>query len=76
MNFFHFLRVKAGLSQRALAQKTGANHTIISRLEQGWFARCPEGLESKFQEIFGKDWTFKRLMQSVPDIAADESDVA
>ncbi len=74
MNFFHFLRVNKGLTQRAIAQKMHVHPAMISKLEQGWFARCGRGLESKLQEIFGKEWTFKRLMQPVPDIAADDSD--
>lgn len=76
MNFFHFLRVNRGLTQRAIAQKMHVHPAMISKLEQGWFARCSEDMELKLQETFGKEWTFKRLMQPVPNVAANDSDAA
>ena len=76
MTKLKLLRMKRGLTQEQMASILEIAPTFLSRLECGWFARCPGDLESKFQEIFGEEWTFARLMRPVPDIAADDSDAA
>jgi len=40
----------------------------MCRVENGWYAKPPAGLEERVQAVFGKEWTFKKLMESVPDL--------
>jgi|GEM_PF-844027 len=69
MNFLVALRLQRGLSQRELAEMLGIAQTILSKLERGWFARCPAGLECKFRTVFGDQWGFEALMRAVPDLS-------
>ena len=71
MNRLVFLRMQRGLSQKQLAEMLGISPGLLSRLERGWFTRPPVGCEAKLQGVFGKEWTFHRLMQPVPDLPVE-----
>ncbi len=76
MNHLMFLRLQKGLSQKALADLLKINPVTMCRIERGWYAKAPKELEKRFQTIFGVKWSFDRLMESVPDITANDSDAA
>jgi DNA-binding XRE family transcriptional regulator len=76
MNHLMFLRLKKDLSQKALAELLKINPVTMCRIERGWYAKPPVELEHRLQIIFGKEWTFERLMEPVPDITANDSDAA
>ena len=65
------LRLVRGWSQEELAHRLGCDVTILSRIENNWFTRPPAGMESKLPEIFGSEWTFKRLMTSAREPKPD-----
>jgi|GEM_PF-1483872 len=66
------LRLCRGWSQEKLAGLLGIHTVTLSRLENGWFARPPAGVEERIQEIFGGEWTFEALMQAAPSPRAPE----
>jgi len=68
MNHLQYLRQTRGLSQRDLSRLLDCHPTTVNRIERGWFAKPPAGLEDRLQAVFGKEWTFKKLMESVPDL--------
>ena len=74
MNYWTFLRLQKGLTQRELAKLLIINPVTACRIERGWYAKPPEGLEERLQAIFGSEWSFARLMESVPDLGAVRPD--
>jgi transcriptional regulator with XRE-family HTH domain len=66
VNYLQFHRLTQGITQADLAERLGIPRTILSRLENGWYARPPEGLNERLHEVFGSKWTFDRLMKRVP----------
>lgn len=56
------------MSQKELAGKLGVDPAIVSKLEHGWFTRAPGNLGTMLTEVFGREWTFARLMEPVPDL--------
>ena len=68
MNYLHFLRCQRGLTQKNLAELLKLNAVTVCRIERGWYAKPPSGYEERLQAIFGREWTFQRLMEPVPDL--------
>jgi transcriptional regulator with XRE-family HTH domain len=68
MTFLKYLRLQRGWTQSQLAERLSIHSSLLSRLEGGWFTRPPTGLNTRLQEVFGSQWTFDRLMQSMPAI--------
>lgn len=68
MNHLNYLRLQRGLSQRDLASLLKIHPATMNRIERGWVAKPPEGLEGRLQAVFGKEWTFERLMERVPEL--------
>jgi transcriptional regulator with XRE-family HTH domain len=76
MNNLQLLRLQKKLSQRDLAKILKLHPSTINRVERGWFAKPPDGLEKRLQAVFGKEWTFARLMEPVPDLMVKGPDAA
>jgi hypothetical protein len=73
MNWFQSLRFQRQVSQRSLAKKLQINPSVVPRLEGGWFARCPgKDLDARLQAFLGPKWTFEKLMDKIPDLAAPQ----
>lgn len=68
MNWFHYLRMKKGVSQTNLAPMLGISKALVNQMERGWFTRPPKNCEAKLKEFFGEEWSFARLMEPVPDL--------
>jgi transcriptional regulator with XRE-family HTH domain len=68
MNYMKFLRLSRCWSQSFLAKMLGIHEGTYSRIENGWLTRPPKGLDERLEAVFGKQWTFERLMQPVPDL--------
>ncbi len=68
MNYFTYQRIKRGWSQKDLAEKLNLNPVTVCRVENGWYAKAPKGLNSALRKVFGKEWSFDLLMQPVPDL--------
>ncbi len=66
MTYLKMLRQAHGLSQADLGKRLGYPRTKVSMFENGWYAKPPRGLEERLQAVFGKHWTFTRLMETVP----------
>jgi len=66
MTYLKLLRMNRGLTQRRLAKLLGLHPTVMSRIEQGWFAKPPAGLDQTLRAFFGPAWTFAELMREVP----------
>lgn len=66
MTRLKLLRLKRGLTQREMSQLLGLHATQLSRLEKGWFKRCPnpKGLEPKLKSFFGVEESFESLMET------------
>jgi transcriptional regulator with XRE-family HTH domain len=73
MTCLKILRLKRGLSQESLAKMLSIHPTLMSRLECGWLARISPQLEQRLQAVFGKEWTFTKLMEQPPDFTPGES---
>jgi transcriptional regulator with XRE-family HTH domain len=75
MTTLQLLRLKRNLSQQALARALGVHQSVVSRLEQGWFRRAPNGVEEGLKKIFGREWTFDPLMREPdePEPSASEA---
>jgi len=76
MNYLMYLRLRRGLSQKDLAELLKIHPVVMCKVERGWFTRPPKALEERLQAVFGREWTFSRLMEAVPDITANDSDAA
>jgi len=77
MTRLKLLRMKRGLKQQQMASILGLSQTFLSRLECGWFARCPNFpiVEGKLRKFFGQGESFKSLMQEVdPDVGPSHTD--
>ncbi|MGO9119463.1 MAG: helix-turn-helix domain-containing protein [Desulfomonilaceae bacterium] len=66
MTNLKLLRMQRGLTQREVAGTLGISEITMSRLECGWFARPPGGIEQKLRQFFGPEWTWKQLMEQPP----------
>lgn len=73
MNYLVFFRMQRGLTQKQLAKLLNVDSTVLCRIERGWLARVPNSVDEAFKRIFGKEWSFERLMKPVPDITTLES---
>jgi transcriptional regulator with XRE-family HTH domain len=69
MNQLQFLRLRRGLTQKTLAELLKIHPVTFCRIERGWLAKLPVGLEGRLRAIFGDEWTFAKLMEDVPDLA-------
>lgn len=67
MTHLRLLRMKRGLTQKHMAKLLGIHPTVMNRVEQGWFAKCPAGLEQTLKAFFGPEWGFAELMHEVHD---------
>ncbi len=77
MNYLELLRKQRGETQKQLAEKLGIDAITMNRIERGWYARPPKGLEIRLAEVFGPGWTFAKLMEQVPlvQVAAPDASV-
>ena len=66
MNYLKMLRLQRGHTQAQMAERLAIHEVTYNRLENGWFARPPTGVESNLQRVFGRGWTFGALMEPVP----------
>lgn len=74
MNNFGLLRRTMNISQEALAAKLSIHPAVVSRLERGWYTRCPgAGLDKRLKRVFGSEWTFEALMEPVEAPRAPQS---
>jgi len=74
MNHLHYLRLRRRLSQKALADLLKIHPTTLCRIEGGWLSRCPAGVEERLKAVFGAQWSFDALMESVPNLAEARPD--
>ncbi len=73
MTNLEFLRRRKGLMQKDLAKQIGIHPTHLSRIEGAYLTRVPDYVEKRLMEVFGPEWTFRRLMESPPDLIPDSS---
>lgn len=66
------LRLCRGWSQEKLAGLLGIHMVTLSRLENGWFARPPAGIEDRLREVFGSRWTWQQIMKQAPEPSPGE----
>lgn len=71
MNNLKFLRLQRGWTQEQLAKRLNLHPVTVCRIERGWYARPPVGLEDRLKSVFGDRWTFARLMERVRDLIED-----
>lgn len=74
MKKLRLYRLRRGLTQTQMAALLGIHFTMLSRLERGWFTRCPNQPElgRKLEAYFGE--TFDELMtDATPDMEPLES---
>ncbi len=71
MTTLRCLRLCRGWSQEELAARLGVHPVTLSRLENGWLARPPAGIEDRLREVFGPEWTFEALMRAAPSPRAE-----
>jgi DNA-binding XRE family transcriptional regulator len=65
MTNLKLLRMQRGISQRDIAKQLGISEITMSRIECGWFARAPRGIEAKLQDYF-PGWNWELLMREAP----------
>jgi len=65
MTYLKYLRIERGLTQLDVALSIGVRESVVSRIENGWMVLLPSGTEEKLAELFGPEWTFKKLIGEV-----------
>ena len=73
MRTLHYLRLRRGWSQERLGRLLRLNPITVDKLETGQLALYPEAidhLEQRLGVLFGEQWTYRALMQPVPDLIA------
>ena len=65
MTRLKLLRMQRGFNQRQAASFLGIPAPLLSRIENGWYTRCPnaEILMPALQQMCGEGETFETLMQ-------------